>query len=96
MSGDERIGSCDISFFHHTAAPGNGTSLHGDTVVHRLDTGGGIECAVSFMEPVTETNVSKGLRVMRGPHWTHGDKYDDGPATLGLGTVQVILVKFST
>jgi hypothetical protein len=49
---------------------------------YTLDCGGQLQASVLLCVPVTAANVRLGLRVERGPHWTHGDQ-DGGRSSLG-------------
>jgi hypothetical protein len=49
---------------------------------YTLDCGGQLQASVLLCVPVTAANIRLGLRVERGPHWTHGDQ-DGGQHSLG-------------
>jgi hypothetical protein len=79
---DELIGSLQLTSIDSGAFGG-----YGKRIQYKLEGGNGsLECRIYFMQPINCSNISVGCRCRRGPHWTHGEKYDGGEGKLGTIT----------
>jgi hypothetical protein len=79
---DELIGSLQLA-----TIDSGGFGGYGKRIEYKLEGGNGIlECRIYFMQPINCSSISVGCRCRRGPHWTHGEKYDGGEGKLGTIT----------